>query len=68
MLKQLFYQCVRLAYEAKVGEYIGVESPPVENMTRGLSVQDKTMLLMKFIQNKEVVFLLYETMKDLHKT
>ena len=26
------------------------------------------MLLMKFIQNKEVLMLLYESMKELHKT
>ena len=53
-LKYLFYKCVKAAY--------GSNDEPFN--PKGLSIQQKTMLLMNFITNRPVLNLLYNKMRE----
>lgn len=42
-----------------------MESNHADQISKGLTLEDKTLSLMKFIQNEDVLKLLYETMMNI---
>lgn len=44
---------------------MALESNHADKISKGLTLEDKTLLLMKFIQNEDVLRLLYETMMNI---
>ena len=66
-LKSLFFDCVHQAFVDRDKVDPEALSGPdlADRLSRGLSVEDKTLLLMKFISDRNVLQLLYQTMMEM---